>query len=171
MTTFDYVLFVVCVCLFFYQVSLIFRCRRTAVVYGKGANRMVVSIFVLVLLAIVAWRMEDMAHRWPMLVAISAVCAAFLLSKTAISREGVFYSGRFMRLDLAEYYTIDNPKGETPVLRVSRTTKEAIVQLRQEDLPQVMQILQDNKVPTREEYVKKVDQRIQQQQSRKKKKK
>lgn len=170
MTTFDYVLFLVCMCLLVHQITLMFRLHRTAIVRGKGANKLVVSVFVLILLVIVFWRAEDIQNRWPILAAISAVCLAFIGSGTAVSREGVFYSGRFMRFDQAEFYTIDNPKGETPVLRVSRTTKEAMIQLKQEDMPQVMKILEDNKVPTRAEYSKKVEQRTQQYQNRKKKK-
>lgn len=170
MTTFDYVLLAACICLFASQLSTMIRLHRTAVVRGKGANKLVVSLFVLVLLVIVFWRAEDIQHRWPILTAISAVCLMFIFSGTAVSREGVFYSGRFMAFDRAEYYILEHPEGDTPVLRVSRTTKEAIIQLKKEDLPQVMAILEDKKVPTRAEYAKKLEKRIQQHQDRKKKK-
>ncbi len=129
MTTFDYVLGAICVCVLIYQIILMLRMQRTAVVRGKSINKKAVTLIILALLALALWRMEDIQNRWPVLLAIGGVCASFLLSGTALSKDGVFYGGRFMPYDRAEYYLVERADSDAPVLRLSRVTKEAIVQL------------------------------------------
>ena len=161
MTTFDYVLGAICVCVLIYQIILMLRMQRTAVVRGKSINKKAVTLIILALLALALWRMEDIQNRWPVLLAIGGVCASFLLSGTALSKDGVFYGGRFMPYDRAEC--------DAPVLRLSRVTKEAIVQLTREQLPQALALLEEKKVPTREEYSKRLEKRVQQRQANRRK--
>lgn len=169
MTTFDYVLGAICVCVLIYQIILMLRMQRTAVVRGKSINKKAVTLIILALLALALWRMEDIQTRWPVLLAIGGVCASFLLSGTALSKDGVFYGGRFMPYDRAEYYLVEQPESEAPVLRLSRVTKEAIVQLTREQLPQALALLEEKKVPTREEYSKRLEKRVQQRQANRRK--
>lgn len=169
MTTFDYVLGAICVCILIYQILLMLRMQRTAVVRGKSINKKAVTLIILALLALALWRMEDIQNRWPVLLAIGGVCAAFLLSGTALSRDGVFYGGRFMPYDRAEYYLVERADSDAPVLRLSRVTREAIVQLTREQLPQALALLEEKKVPTREEYSKRLEKRVQQRQANRRK--
>ena len=48
-------------------------------------------------------------------------------------------------------------------------TKEAIVQLTREQLPQALALLEEKKVPTREEYSKRLEKRVQQRQANRRK--
>ena len=169
MTTFDYVLGAICVCVLIYQIILMLRMQRTAVVRGKSINKKAVTLIILALLALALWRMEDIQNRWPVLLAIGGVCASFLLSGTALSKDGVFYGGRFMPYDRAEYYLVERADSDAPVLRLSRVTKEAIVQLTREQLPQALALLEEKKVPTREEYSKRLEKRVQQRQANRRK--
>ncbi len=145
------------------------RMQRTAVVRGKSINKKAVTLIILALLALALWRMEDIQNRWPVLLAIGGVCASFLLSGTALSKDGVFYGGRFMPYDRAEYYLVERADSDAPVLRLSRVTKEAIVQLTREQLPQALALLEEKKVPTREEYSKRLEKRVQQRQANRRK--
>ena len=169
MTTFDYVLGAICVCVLIYQIILMLRMQRTAVVRGKSINKKAVTLIILALLALALWRMEDIQNRWPVLLAIGGVCASFLLSGTALSKDGVFYGGRFMPYDRAEYYLVERADSDAPVLRLSRVTKEALVQLTRAQLPQALALLEEKKVPTREEYSKRLEKRVQQRQANRRK--
>ena len=52
MTTFDYVLGAICVCVLIYQIILMLRMQRTAVVRGKSINKKAVTLIILALLAL-----------------------------------------------------------------------------------------------------------------------
>lgn len=174
MTPFDYILITIAAVLLVYQLLLIYRQIRTAVIRGKAPMKTASAALLGVLLALAVWRMGDLSQRWPVVVMLVLVCIAFLMGGTALGENGMFCGGRFIRYDRAAFYAIDNPDGEKPVLRLSKLTREGSMELTPQQVPQAEAFLQGKGVPTEKEYRKKNDESIARRQNaraRKRKKK
>lgn len=165
MTQFDLVLMGVAAVLLIYQVVLLVRQMRSALIRGKTPGRAASAVLLGGLLALAVWRMGDLSRKWPVVVVLAAVCAAYLLGGTALGANGMFCGGRFIAYDRAAYFVIDNPAGERPRLRLSKLTREGIMELAPEQISQVEALLMEKGVPTMEEYRKKVDEATERRQS------
>ena len=157
MTPFDYILITIAAVLLVYQMLLIFRQIKSAVIRGKAPAKTASAALLGILLALAVWRMGDLSQRWPVVVLLAAVCIAFLLGGTALGENGMFCGGRFIRYDRAAYYVIDTPDGNKPVLHLSKLTREGVMELTPEQVPQGVAFLEEKGVPTVKEYQKKVD--------------
>ena len=174
MTTFDYILLAVAVVVLVQQFTLLIRARREIVIHGTPPNRKVVMVLLAAVLVIAVFRTDNLTHTWPVFVIIAIACLMIFSGGCGLSADGMFSGGRYIPFAQAAYYEMDE-RGGRRVLRLSRLSRETHMIVTDEQLPAVMEILENNGIPRYEEYThkmaKRASTRMEAQQRKKKKKK
>lgn len=174
MTTFDYILLAIAVVVLVQQFSLLIRAKREILIHGTPPNRKAVVVLLAVVLVLAVVRTENLARTWPVFVIIGIACLMIFAGGCGLSANGMFSSGRYISFAQAAYYEMDE-RGGRRILRLSRLSRETHMIVTDEQLPAVMEMLENNSIPTYEVYTKKMAKqastRMEAQERKKKKKK
>ncbi len=173
MTTFDYILLAVAVAALAQQLWLLIRAKREILIRGTAPSRGAVVVLLAVVLALALARTENLRHTWPVFVVIGITCLSVFAGGCGLGARGMFGSGRFIDFSRAEYYEIKELKGKTLFI-LSRTSRATQMFISEEDLPRAMELIEQNGIPSYQEYTKRLAKRtstrMQANQKKKKKK-
>ena len=174
MTTFDYILLIVAAIVLIYQVQLLIRMKQDVLIPGAPPNRKTIAVLMAIVIALAIFRTQDFSRQWPLFVLVVVVCLTVFAGGAGLAGNGMYSSGTFISFKQAAYYEFGKARDGSPVFRLSRLTKEGHMIIKPEQQEEIRQLMEDNNIPTFEEYQKKMskrmDSRINASQNRKKKK-
>ncbi len=174
MTTFDIILLIVAVVVVAQQLTLLIRAKREIIIRGTAPSRGAVVVLLVLVLALAIIRNPNLRQTWPIFVLIAIACLAIFAGGCGLSARGMFSSGRYVAFAQAVYYEVKEFKGQT-IFRLSRSTRETQMVVPEGKLDAILELMEQNSIPTYEAYTKKMAKRagdrLQAQQRKKKKKK
>lgn len=175
MTTFDYILLVLAICVLLYQITLVFRSRRDILIPGKAPNRGTVAIVMAVLLVLALFRVQGQVTGYIVLGLLAVICVLILLNGSGLNETGMYSAGAYIRYSQAAYYeVVANPDG-SKTFRLSRLTKEGHMKFDPAREDEIHQLMERKHIPTFQDYQQRTayraSQRMAAQQNRKRKKK
>lgn len=174
MTFMDYLLLILAAGVLIYQLNLLIKIKKTVIIPGTPPNRKVLIILVAAILVLAFIRSSSMARTWPVLLITGLACAMIFVGGSGLSLEGMYSGGRYLAFKQAEYYSIDTNSKEGLTFRLAKLTRECSMLIREEQQAEILKLMEENRIPTFEEYQKKMRKRVEtraQASQRKKKKK
>lgn len=175
MTTLDYVLLAAAAVVLIYQLNLLRKMKRDVLIPGTPPNRKVVAVLMGIIILLAVLRTQDFTRQWPLFVVIVVVCLTVFAGGAGLAGDGMYSSGTFISFKQAAYYEFGKRPDGSTVFCLSRLTKEGHMIVKPEQVAEIKQMMDNNSIPTFEEYQKKMskrmDNRMAASQNRKKKKK
>jgi len=160
MTTFDYILLIIAAAVLIYQVRLLLRMKRDVLIPGVPPHRKTVGVLMALVIVIAIIRTQDFTRQWPLFVLVVVVCLTVFIGGAGLAADGMYSSGSFISLKQAAYYEFrKRPTGEL-TFHLSKLTKEGQMIIKPAQQAEILQIMENNSIPTFEEYQKKMSKRL-----------
>ena len=174
MTTFDYILLIIAIAVLGYQLKLLIRMKRDVLIHGVPPHRKTVGVLMALIIVLAFFRTEDFTRQWPLFVLVVVVCLTVFAGGAGLAGDGMYSSGTFISFKQAAYYEFRTRPNGQETFHLSRLTKEGQMIFKPEQKADILQIMENNSIPTFEEYQKKMskrlDDRVNASQNKKKKK-
>ena len=160
MTTFDYILLIVAAAVLLYQVRLLLRMKRDVLISGVPPHRKTVGVLMALIIVLAFFRTEDFTRQWPLFVLVVVVCLTVFAGGAGLAGDGMYSSGTFISFKQAAYYEFrTRPNGDL-TFHLSRLTKEGQMIIKPVQQDEILQMMENNNIPTFEEYQKKMSKRL-----------
>ena len=160
MTTFDYILMIIAVSVLSYQVKLLVRMKRDVLIPGVPPHRKTVGVLMALIIVLAIIRTEDFTRQWPLFVLVVVVCLTVFAGGAGLAGDGMYSGGTFISFKQAAYYEFRTRPDGQETFHLSRLAKEGQMIFKPEQKADILQIMENNSVPTFEEYQKKMSRRL-----------
>ena len=160
MTTFDYILMIIAVSVLSDQVKLLVRMKRDVLIPGVPPHRKTVGVLMALIIVLAIIRTEDFTRQWPLFVLVVVVCLTVFAGGAGLAGDGMYSGGTFISFKQAAYYEFRTRPDGQETFHLSRLAKEGQMIFKPEQKADILQIMENNSVPTFEEYQKKMSRRL-----------
>ena len=160
MTTFDYILMIIAIAVLSYQVKLLVRMKRDVLIPGVPPHRKTVGVLMALIIVLAIIRTEDFTRQWPLFVLVVVVCLTVFAGGAGLAGDGMYSDGTFIYFKQAAYYEFRTRPDGRETFHLSRLAKEGQMIFKPEQKADILQIMENNSVPTFEEYQKKMSRRL-----------